>query len=191
MNSAKWENLCINIPAKEQYIFCYILGDFRKIASYLKRLCKEMGLKAILLNNDNMGCRCPIGSVKDILRFYQCRKLYKAQEFECHFDSGPLEFIHLLKGSDYVLTDSFHGMALAVALKRPFNVIVNTSHGRLLISSRMKNLAKLLGLEKQIHDELVDIMNLSWDIEWDIVYAQLEKEQVKSERFLKHALSIS
>jgi hypothetical protein len=189
MNPSRWDELGTGTQMKGRYLFCYILGDFIKLAPFLKRVSNKMGMKVVVLNGDNSGSRIPLRSIKLILRFYTLRNLYEAPEFDCRFDSGPAEFIQLIRGADCVFTDSFHGMTLAIAFKKPFNVVINTTSARALMSARVKNLAKILGLENQIHDELPDMKNLLWDIDWEPVHTRLAIERAKSENFLKTALN--
>lgn len=59
--------------------------------------------------------------------------------------AGPREFLSLILFADYVITDSFHGMAFSILFEKRFNVIPFEG-----TSSRMEDLLMEIGLDNRI-----------------------------------------
>ncbi len=62
-------------------------------------------------------------------------------------DAGPLDFLSLIAGAEWVVTDSFHGTALSICFERPFFTCVA---GGSKVGSRLENILKLLGLTDRL-----------------------------------------
>lgn len=91
-----------------------------------------------------------------------------------------------IKDSQFVVTDSFHGMVFCIIFNRPFAIIVNEQRG----SSRFYSLLKKFGLESRIlksKDEINTLLNDN--INWRYVNEVVEKEAKTSLHFLESALS--
>ena len=58
---------------------------------------------------------------------------------------GPMEFLSLIRNSQYVVTNSFHGMVFASIYHKPF-----TAFQRQANDFRQTNLVRLLGLENRL-----------------------------------------
>lgn len=61
------------------------------------------------------------------------------------FDVGPIEFLEYIRNSKYVITNSFHGTALAIAFRKKFSVIPHSVY-----NSRMESLLKTLNLTDRL-----------------------------------------
>lgn len=59
--------------------------------------------------------------------------------------AGPREFLSLIRFADYVITDSFHGMAFSILFEKKFNVLPFEG-----TSSRMEDLLMAIGLDNRI-----------------------------------------
>ena len=84
---------------KEDYIFCYFLGDDGKYKRYVENLSKIFGIPAYVVPVRKVNCFEPFP-----------------------FSVGPKEFVSLIKNAKYVCTDSFHGMAFASIFNVAFSV---------------------------------------------------------------------
>ncbi len=96
------------------------------------------------------------------------------------FGAGPKEFLGLINGAQCVFTNSFHGMAISVALHRDFYVEFSSD-----TNSRLINLTELLGLgsrvvkDEPLYEKRMDYSNV------DII---LDKEREVSMNYLKEVL---
>lgn len=101
-----WEKL---IPTKreykEKYIFAYFLGSNAEHRKAVKELAKKTGLKVVTLrhldqfveDDENFGDYAP-------------------------YNVRPDKYLNLLRGAEYVCTDSFHGAVFSIIHKKQFIV---------------------------------------------------------------------
>lgn len=164
-----------NIPEKrlvdEPYIFCYFLGkneNHRKIAEELR---EKTGLKIV--------CTPFLDSfVKRDVTFgdYQL------------FDIGPDDFVNLIRGAEYVLTDSFHGSVFSIIHHKQFVTLNRFMDGGQSRNSRIDSLCGLLGLEERRYKENIS-EQIQQSIDYDSVDKKLYKLREESLEFLKNALA--
>lgn len=93
-------------------------------------------------------------------------------------DAGPEEFVSLIAGADYVVTDSFHGTAFSLLFHRPFASIPKATRG-----GRITNLLDIAGLRNRYTDRF-DRDILLKDIDWGNVDNSLAREREASEHFV-------
>lgn len=93
---------------------------------------------------------------------------------------GPKEFLGLINGAQCVFTNSFHGMAISVALHRDFFVEFSSD-----TNSRLVNLTELLGLE---HRVVKDRIPLEEKIDYTYVDEVLQRERKVSRQYLEKVL---
>ena len=124
---------------KEPYILVYILrymfNPYPAVDSIINKVQQELGIKAIYLN----------GRAQDFWK--PNSRIIK--------DSGPCEFLDLIKNASFVITTSFHGVALSCAYGVPFYGIVQdkTQNG-----DRIHSLLSELNCENSLldYDEIPD-----------------------------------
>lgn len=88
-----------------------------------------------------------------------------------------------LKNSEFVICDSFHGIAFCVIYKKDFYVIDNPQRG----SSRIFSILELLGLEDRLVSNSSQVLSLP-PIKWDQVYDLLNKNKEYSLKFLNMSI---
>lgn len=101
-----------------------------------------------------------------------------------HFvmDAGPREFLRLIRDAEYVVTSSFHGLALAINFRRNFVVI---KHGTRM--SRMESILEQFGLTNRIVssvDELKKLLMKDAVINYEKCENMIEKSVVYSRQWL-------
>ena len=100
-------------------------------------------------NND-----CNIETINNALGIpcveYTTKIINNRRNVESVYDAGPLEFMDLVRGSQYVCTSSFHTMAFALHFHKDFYVIRH-SNGR---NCRMESLLEQLGLQDRIVERI-------------------------------------
>lgn len=102
---------------------------------------------------------------------------------------SPLEWINLILNADAVITNSFHGVAFAINLQRPFMLIVQ--NGDMSNQNcRYLNLLKKLGLEDRIYNSNKGSLKeqMEHKIDWKSVNTKREDFITESEEFLANAL---
>lgn len=100
------------------------------------------------------------------------------------FWESPVDWINSINNSSFFITDSFHGVAFAIILNRPFVATINNIDK----ISRIKSLLTLFGLENRLVTSLDDFVNrfdeLIKPIDWATVNTKLTEEQIKYNRFI-------
>lgn len=100
---------------------------------------------------------------------------------------GVEEWLYYFKCSDFVLTDSCHGMSFSIIFDRPFIAIGNTHRG----VTRFESLTRLLGLTSHFVYDASEIMNnesLFEEIDYESVHEILNSERERSLSWLKEKL---
>ena len=96
--------------------------------------------------------------------------------------AGPEEFLSLLKGAQFLVTNSFHGIALSILFEK--NLYVYENGG---VMSRIDNLLNQAGLADRKVRMVKDI-DTGMIINYDLVRENLRILQVESEAFLTNSL---
>ena len=125
---------------------------------------------------------------------FQITDSYKREERAKQWDL-PVEMnvftedlLAVIKNSDYVITDSFHGVCFAVLFRKPFLAIVNQQRGM----ARFLSILRLFHLEDRLifAVEEADTDVLEKPVDYSLVEAVLHKERKKSLEWLKNALQM-
>lgn len=82
--------------------------------------------------------------------------LHSPYKFDKFYQSaGPIEFLNLIKNATFIVTSSFHGMALAINFHKDFIVL---KHGTRM--SRIESLLKMIKLENRIVNNINRTTNI-------------------------------
>lgn len=98
--------------------------------------------------------------------------------------ANPGEFLYLMAHAKFVITNSFHGTAFSINLKKHFWVFMPSK-----FSSRISSLLDICGLQNRMIKEDVNLNELESMIDYDHVDSVLESERVKAQEFLQRAFA--
>ncbi len=143
------------------YIFLYMLFYSPELIKSAKRISKELKLPVLCVNSSGK----PISCFKD------CSTV------------GIEEWLGLVSGAEFVLTNSFHGLCFSVNFNKSFNIELPPS--AVNASSRMSDLLELLGLSDRIISDGKPVVDV---IDYAKVNETLSIEKEKSLGFLKSCL---
>lgn len=88
----EWDNICSDRLVLEKYVFCYFLGEDKRLRKIAREFASRKGLK--------------IATIPYLLMKYNKED---ANYADCMYsDASPSDFISLIKNAEYVMTDSFH-----------------------------------------------------------------------------------
>lgn len=153
---------------KSKHVFCYALRSRDTIGEVAEILAER--LQCDLVSPHNPHRRWP-----EIGRTI----------FPC-----PMQWLHLLSTSEYVVTNSFHGAALSILLNKKF-VVIGLQGKRGDFNARVKNLLKLVGLESRYFEKVnsltIDFL-LNTIIDWDTVNGSVSKLREKGQSYLQDQL---
>ena len=97
----EWSKIvCNNYIPSYKYILYYRLQNVKILDTFVKELSRQTNLPVIELGSS----------------------MYSILKNKCKYAAGPIEFISLLSGADYVVTSSFHGLAFSIIFHKQFYV---------------------------------------------------------------------
>jgi hypothetical protein len=125
LNAEEWGKISISPNIKGKYIFIYALTGEEYLIDIARKIKEKTGYKII----------CQSGNTRN---FFSIDKLI--------YGSGPAEFLGLIKNSEYVITDSFHGTVFSTIFDKPFYTFISRPN----VSTRIYNLIDLLNTPDRI-----------------------------------------
>lgn len=94
------------------------------------------------------------------------------------------EWLTGIANAEFVVTDSFHGVALSILFNKEFVAVANTSRG----AARFTSLLSLFGLSERLVDSVPQSAAGLEPIDWERVNIELESQREDSRTFLNTAL---
>lgn len=162
MSKQEWSEY-IDHSEQGQYVLVYQIHNDPNLNEYAKSLAAEKGL--------------PLKRVSAFMR-----QIFRGGHLVCLPDIS--EFLALIKGCTYFVTDSFHGTAFAMIFNRQFmEVLPNNNTG-----TRNLNILSLVGLENRIVRSKTDINLIESPIDYTKVNEILEHERARSLDILRKML---
>lgn len=162
LKKSDWLNLIKskkNNFEKDKFVLLYIVSPNDEIIEFSKKIAEKYKAKIIWINN----------STKKIKGIYNMK------------NSDPIDFLYYIYNSKCVITTSFHGVALSIALNKDF--YFGLSNEKNNFNSRIESLTEILELKNR---------NLNKEefcaIDYKKVNMLLEKEQKNSLNYLKKIL---
>lgn len=119
LTKEEWHNISSNSLIKQKYIAVYLLEKNKKIVKLINDISKKKNLKVVcfdLISNYNSGIKSK-------------------------YTSGPDEFVNIINNAEFVITNSFHGLAFSINLNKDFLVIPHSTK-----NTRIENLLQKTGL---------------------------------------------
>ncbi|NJP39847.1 polysaccharide pyruvyl transferase family protein [Oscillospiraceae bacterium HV4-5-C5C] len=148
LSKADWDELAIDPPITKPYILTYQVGMDPNLIKCASHLAKKYGYKVYSIPFPQGG-------------------MLKTS-FVLH--AGPLEWLGWIKNAAFVVTDSFHGVALSIAFEKEFYAVIS-SRGSVL-SSRIIDLLQALDIDNhriknpdQIPDTSIDYSNVGYKLQ--------------------------
>lgn len=128
LDQKEWNNICYHRPTNRNYILIYDLNGKENLIKIAKRICN--GKDIIIISSD------PLAKIKYM--HYGITKII--------IDAGIEDFVTYIKYADAIVTDSFHGTAMAIIFRKNFYSFIALKNA----SSRIYSLLDKLALFKRI-----------------------------------------
>ncbi len=168
-----WAKLIpVNKELEEAYIFAYFLGGNTSHRQAVSELAAKYGLKIVTLRH--------------LDQYIEEDELFG--DF-APYDVSPERFLNLLRGAEYVCTDSFHGACFSIIHHKQFAVF-NRYNDKSINSknSRIDTLCKNLGLmDRRFTDGLCELINKP--IDYTAVDRNLKKLIQTADEYLKESFA--
>lgn len=172
LTSEKWEEI---IPTKkiinEKYVFCYFLGENIEHRKLAEELAESENLKIV--------------TIPFLDNFVEYDKDFGDYQM---YDIDTNDFVNLIRGAEYILTDSFHGSIFSILNHKKFITLNRFTEGtKNSRNSRIDNLCNMLDLnERRFKKDIVE--SIKKDIDYSNVDKVLENIRKNSIDYLENAL---
>ncbi|UBM26566.1 polysaccharide pyruvyl transferase family protein [Pseudomonas sp. p1(2021b)] len=135
LDKVQWFDLLgVEADEREKYIFVYTLKKTDFICRAIDKISMQLGLKVVVIDQDPfIGFKCD----RHVM------------------DASPEDYVKLIAGSSFVLTNSFHGTAFAVNFAVPFITLPPESG-----VNRIQSLLDSVGLRNRMIDSIDSIDEL-------------------------------
>lgn len=155
----EWQKI-ERMPDSKNFIFVYMTEYNEELVRYIKVLSQKKKLRVIQVK----------GGVE-----------IKAPNVIVDRVAGPAEFLGYIHKADYIVTNSFHGVAFSIIYQKRFMVFQHSSVGE-----RINNLLSVCSLKDRIYQKEKNT-EIDRNIVWDKVDGYMEDNVKTAERFLlKH-----
>ena len=153
----------------EPYIFAYFLGENPLYREEVKMLSKKTGLKIVALRHldqyvetdESFGDYAP-------------------------YDVSPDKFLNLIRGAEYICTDSFHGTCFSIINEKKFMIFNRYSDAsKVSKNSRIDSLCINLGISERRF--VGNIMSVLDEIDYHSVNIKLNKLKSETDKYLDKA----
>lgn len=158
----EWRNIASDKHICEKYILTYNLNRNPKIDAYARGLSQQTGFQVRYLT-------------------YQFHEFYKHGKMCCN--PNVEDFLSLIDGAQYIITDSFHATAFSLNFNKEFVIVYPGKY-----STRLQSILSILGLTSRVARDEKDMSIISSKIDYAHVNELLATERMRSLAWLKSAL---
>lgn len=160
-----WNKITKSSKYKKYIFYFTILDEQSGTDALVKQIAKERNLEIVR-----------IGGVRDILE----KDYVNARE------SGPQEFLGLVRDADFVVTSSFHGTVFSILFEKQFLCVLNNNNR----NSRMETLTNFLGLSNRLvyNPSEYNYKDAFNKIEYSKVIDLLKEKRIESLSFFKESI---
>lgn len=156
--------------------------DWRALES--KRLIKDKYVLLMLLYNEDNNATEYAREIADKLGYklvklsWEMKKPKKVDKLFTH--RTPQDFLSLFDNAEFIVTNSFHGLAFSINLNKEFIVVKRNE-----FNSRIDSLLRLTSLEsRQFDKDYFDLSIINKKIDYNKVNKILDKEREKANSFI-------
>jgi hypothetical protein len=164
-----WQEICSERVKKDNYIFCYFLGENSRERKLAEEYAKIKGLKLLAMV-------CTHGNM-------YVDKTFNAEKLE---GISPEQFLSLIKNAEYVFTDSFHAVVFSNVFERQYFVFNRDEKGSM--NSRIFNITELFNSSDRFcfnsERENIEYISSLPNIDYGIENKKFQEMKEKSIRFL-------
>lgn len=166
----QWDKLSGTTPIIEgDYIFMYHPYINYQLCDISKKISSHFGLPVIISNR--------IHIVAEIFNKFTKKMQYK-------LESGPIEFLNLIKNAKYVISGSFHAVVFSIIFNKPFIAYGGKTDKRMIEILKSTELTQY-GVNSEDYMHAVEKLD---EIDFSKVPEYLARERKKSLQFLQKAL---
>ena len=167
LSDEEWNNIVAEPNVDEEYVLTYVLGKMNNARIISKSISEKY--------------KCKLYSVPFIGDYEETDRSFGDKQL---IGIDPREFLGYIKRAKYIVTDSFHCLALSIIFEKQFIVVKRSQdNSKGAMNSRVTDLLKTLNLNDRLSDGLEAVV-LNENINYDTVKDTLEKEVERSMMWL-------
>lgn len=171
-----YDEWCLLIPKQQvvepKYVLCFLLGDNVSVKKYARKFADSKGLRIVSIMSN------------------ECDSDDSTYADEIVSGRSPEDFINLIRNAEYVLTDSFHGLAFSVINGKQLLVFYRKRiDAKASRNSRIDNIVRLWGIKDRLICDPDKMEFPPNDINYCAVSEKVEALRTKSLAFLDRALN--
>lgn len=162
LTKEEWMNVEYMLD-KKRFLFVYMTEKNDCLVDYAKKLSERKGLDIIQIKGGTE---------------------ITGKNVWLDRTAGPKEFLSYIHQADYVVTNSFHGIAFSIIYQKKFVAFPHSSRG-----ARISNILEICDLENRLYGKNRDL-KIDDCIEWDSVKRKVEKNVRLATGFLEKSLGV-
>lgn len=156
----------------EPYIFAYFLGENPLYREEVNNLAKDTGLKVVALRH--------------LDQYVEMDEVFGDY---APYDVSPEKFLNLIRGAEYVCTDSFHGTCFSIIHEKKFMIFNRYSDSsKVSKNSRIESLCANLNVDDRRYNG--NVLSIKNDIQYFEVKRNLDIMMESTNEYLNNALNI-
>lgn len=166
LNEQEWRKVSrpYQLPS-QPFLFCYLLGNTSEYRDWIDEMARENGLDVLCMSDQKIEKRSHWTYLKYV---------------------GPREFLGYLDNAVFVVTDSFHGMALSINLNKDFYVLERfKASDRYCQNSRIVNILEAFSIENRLLKGPCSSLS---KVDWSLVNNRVSAEKQRSMEILESML---
>ena len=175
LTANQWaERFPVQRPVAEPYVLCYFLGNNEESKKAARAYADKHGLKLVTILSDESVSPIDVSFADEVVT-----------------GQGPNGFLNLIRHADYVMTDSFHGIAFSIIHNRQFFVFYrNKPTDKNSRNTRIDNILGMFDLQARlVNDPAVWLEQAHSPIDYSMVNALWKQRREHSMNYLENALS--
>lgn len=159
LDKSRWIKLASKRLIKERYLILMLLyNEDNGATEYARKIADKKGLKLVKIS-------------------WEFNRPKLVDKLMTH--RSPADFLSLFNYADFVVTNSFHGLAFSINLEKQFIVVPRNE-----FNSRIESLLKLTGLENRMVASENELGVAEQKIDYAPVNLVLEKERLRAKKFI-------
>ena len=164
-----WSSISKKVDIKDKYIFVYLLGKDKKQREEITRIANSLNLKIVTIPHAD-------GIYNEVDNDFGDYRLD---------DCSPEEWIYLIENSEYVITDSFHGIVFSTIFEKKF-VAIKRDYKEDINNRLIDYLNTINESDKYISSSNLDLKKLNWN--YNEINKKINKFINESKQYLDKVL---
>lgn len=167
LTKKEWLSLCNSSEKKSKYVFSYT-NKANQWEEFIKTTKYSLNNKKICKISKNL-------KITDFL----------SPKVKIDYSISPIDFIERIAEAELVVSASFHCIAMAIILNKPFVAILVGNEGK---DERILNILRITGLEDRIYNDKMTEKDINSSIDYEEVQKKLDEYIKSSKQFLTKAI---